>query len=190
MVLWDPNRDHDARRYEKPADFFRALKKCHASGKGYRVALTPPKPSPDMFEDWCAALWAVLDGHHLTYAIAEEYGAVCRNAGGIDVQRDENHYLCWTQGRKFGLVWQATSQRPQSISKDALENAGIIYAGSMGTLAAKRVGAEIEVDAKALRATQRGNFWYWDTGMLRAEERHIFTPDDSHGTEKKIIRPN
>lgn len=175
--MWDTNKDHDARRYERPADFFRALKKANASGRGFRIAYTG-EGTPDLFEDWCAAVWSILDGHKLTYMVAEEFGAVCHNAGPLLMSQSPNHKRLWQESRKYGGIWHCTSQRPQSITKDAIENAGEIYAGSMGTLAAKRVGAEIEVDPKELRATQPGDFWYWNISMLRAEKQHIFTPQN------------
>ena len=175
MVLWDTNKDHDAHRYETPGSFFRALKKANDSGRGFRIAFSG-EGNTELFEDWCAAVWSILDGNKITYMIAEEYGAACVDAGPISIKRYPYHKRLWQESRKYGGIWQATSQRPQSVSKDAVENAGIIWAGSMGMLAAKRVGSEIDVDTSDLRQTQPGDFWYWDTTMLRGEKQHIFTP--------------
>ena len=65
-----------------------------------------------------------------------------------NVQKSPYHRKLWSQGRKYGLVIHATSQRPQSITKDSVENAAVIWAGNMGDLAAKRVGQAISVDMK------------------------------------------
>lgn len=145
-----------------------------ASGQGFRIAYTGPG-DVDLFEDVCAAVWEILDGNKITHFVAEEYGAACEGPGPIQIRRHPNHKRLWQEGRKYGLQWHATSQRPQSISKDAVENAGAIWAGSMGLNAAKRIGQEIDLRPDEIRAVQPGNFWYW-TPSKPAEAIHVFTP--------------
>ncbi|ACR13858.1 hypothetical protein [Teredinibacter turnerae] len=175
VVLWDTNKDHDAHRFDKPALFFRALSRAHQSGKGFRIAYTGEGGNIDLFEDVCAAVWNILDGRTLTHFIAEEYGAACEGPGPIQLKRHPFHKRLWQEGRKYGLVWHATSQRPQSISKDSIENAGRIWAGGMGMNAAKRIGQEIDVDFGQLRDITPGDFFRWEPAK-QAEKIHVFTP--------------
>ncbi|WP_245929386.1 hypothetical protein [Agarilytica rhodophyticola] len=180
VILWDTNKDH--RKYQgttvygfnKPAKFFDALRRSVESGKGFKIAYTG-EGDTELFEDFCAVIWSVLDGNKETHVVAEEYGAACEGAGPIQIKRHPYHKKCWQEGRKYNLIWQATSQRPQSISKDAVENAGIIWAGSMGLNAAKRVGAEIDVKVDQLRALRVGEFYRWDISG-DTEKVKVFTP--------------
>lgn len=143
------------------------------SGRGYRIAYAGEGGDVDLFEDVCAAVWSYLDGGRETHFIAEEYGAACEGAGPIQIKRHPYHKRLWQEGRKYGLIWHATSQRPQSISKDALENAGVIWAGNMGLNAAKRVGQEIDKRPDELRDLQIGEFYRWDISG-KAEKHNIF----------------
>ncbi len=147
---------------------------CVASGKGYRIAYTG-QSDPDLFEDVCAAVWDVLDGRHITRFVVEEYGAACEGAGPIQIKRHPFHKRLWQEGRKYGLIWDATSQRPQSISKDAVENAGVIWAGNMGLNAAKRVAQEIDLRPDDLRALNVGEFYRWEPSA-NAEKIKVFQP--------------
>jgi len=176
VVLWDTNRDHDAHRFYKPSEFFRALERAEKSGKGFRIAYAGKGGDVDLFEDWCAAVWEILDGNKITHMVAEEYGAACENAGPIQIKRHPYHKRLWQESRKYGGIWHATSQRPQSISKDSVENAGAIWAGGMGGLAAKRIGQEIDIHQSELMQISPGDFYYWEPGPTPAEKIHVFTP--------------
>ena len=131
--------------------------------------------SPDAFEIWSAILWEILDGNKITFGVVEEYSDCCRGAGALSQRNDMHHRRLWTQGRKYGAIIHATSQRPQLISKDALGNAGIIWASAMDTLAAKRIGAEMDISADLLRACQVGEFFYRNNGAA-AEKIEVFKP--------------
>lgn len=173
-MLWDTNRDHPAHRYEKLGDFARAVGAANKSGRGFRLAYCG-NPSPDAFEIWSAIFWEILDGNKITAGVVEEYSDCCRGAGLLSQKNDFNHRRLWTQGRKYGGIIHATSQRPQLISKDALGNAGIIWASSMDTAAAKRVAAEIDIHMDDLKRCQVGEFFYRNNGS-DAEKIKVFTP--------------
>lgn len=174
MLLWDNNRDHKAHRFASLSEFAKAVSSADKSGRGFRIAYTGDT-SPDAFEIWSAVLWEILDGNKLTYGLIEEYSDCCRNPGSLSQKKDYAHRRLWTQGRKYGAILHATSQRPQLISKDALGNAGIIWASSMDTLAAKRIAAEMDIGADLLRACQAGEFFYRNNGAA-AEKITVFTP--------------
>jgi len=152
----------------------KALFAAHQSGRGFRIAYAGD-PSPAAFDLWCHALWQVLDGRRETYALIEEYSDCCPGAGPLSVKTAFYHRRLWTQGRKYGAVIHATSQRPQLISKDALGNVGILWASSMDLSAAKRIADEMDINQKDLRACLPGEFFYRNNGSL-AEKSRVFTP--------------
>lgn len=174
VLLWDNNRDHPAHQFSSLAEFTRAVARANASGRGFRIAYTGD-PSPDAFEIWANVLWEVLDGNKTTYALIEEYSDCCRGAGLLSPSNDYYHRRLWTQGRKYGAILHATSQRPQMITKDALGNAGVIWASHMDMSAAKRVAAELDIGADLLRGCGVGEFFYRNNGST-AEKIQVFTP--------------
>lgn len=174
VLLWDPNKDHQAHQFDKLSEYARTVARAVRSGRGYRIAYVG-EPGADSFEIWASIMWEVLDGNHLTFGLVEEYSDCCRGPGSLKPFDDYCHRKLWTQGRKYGAVIHATSQRPQLISKDALGNAGIIWASAMDTLAAKRIAAEMDIRADLLRACQVGEFFYRNNGAA-AEKIKVFDP--------------
>lgn len=152
----------------------RALARGHKSGRGFRVAYTG-EASPEAFEVWANGLWEILDGNRLTYGVIEEYSDCCSGPGPISGKTAKFHRRLWTQGRKYGGILHATSQRPQLISKDALGNAGIIWASYMDGSAARRVAAEMDITADELRSCKPGEFWRREIGR-DAEKMRVFVP--------------
>lgn len=174
VALWDNNRDHKAHQYDSLAGYMRALARAHKSGKGFRIAYTG-EASPAAFEVWSHGLWEILDGGRITHGLIEEYSDCCEGPGAINYKRLVYHRRLWTQSRKYGGILHATSQRPQLISKDALGNAGIIWASSMDVAAAKRVAEEMDIDKNELRSCLPGEFFYRNNGAA-AEKIRVFTP--------------
>lgn len=168
------NKDHPAHRFEKLGDFVRAVAKATKSGRGFRLAYTG-EATPDAFEIWSHVIWEILDGNKQTFALIEEYSDCCRGPGPLRIRTDYYHRRLWTQGRKYGLIINATSQRPQLISKDALGNAGVIWASHMDMAAAKRVAAELDIHPNDLRGCGVGEFFYRNNGT-QSEKIRVFTP--------------
>lgn len=156
------------------SEFAKALAAGHRSRRGFRIAYTGDA-SWQAFEVWSHCVWEILDGNRLTYGLVEEYSDCCDGAGPLRPSKQYYHRKMWTQGRKYGLILQATSQRPQLISKDALGNAGIIWASAMDLSAAKRIAAEIDVNHDELRRCQVGQFFYRNNGAT-AEKIQVFVP--------------
>lgn len=175
LIVWDPNEDHDAHRFKDLLPFLEALRRAHLSGKSFRLAITPDDATPDLFEQVCRAVWAVLDGNRDTYFVVEEYSDCCEHAGAISPKRHRYHRRLWTQGRKFGLVNVIASQRSQNVSKDALANTSAIWAGEMAPLDAEKIAKHIAVDWREISALPGGTFYHWTLGGT-AQKRHIFTP--------------
>lgn len=174
VILWDNNKDHPAHRADRLSDFFRLLARAERSGRGYRIAYTG-EPSPAVFEQWSRAVWSILDGRRPTYLMIEEYSDCCPGPQPLNPNQFPYHRRLWTQSRKYGGIIHATSQRPQLISKDALGNAGDIWASRMDSAAARRVAAEVDIDWRDLRSCRPGEFWYRN-GSADAEKMQVFTP--------------
>lgn len=174
VVLWDNNKDHEAHRFSELGAFFRALMAANKSGRGFRIAYTG-EAAPELFEDWAAGVWSILDGRKITHLLIEEYSDCCPSAGALSLKNNKYHRRLWTQSRKYGGIISATSQRPQLISKDSLGNAGEIWASSMDNSAAKRVGAEIDRHFSELRDCKVGEFFHWQAGK-DAQKIKVFTP--------------
>lgn len=156
------------------ADFARAVARANKSNRGFRLAYVG-EPSPDAFEIWSEIFWTVLDGNRITYSVIEEYSDCCRGAGLLSQSKDRFHRRNWTQSRKYGGIIHATSQRPQLISKDALGNAGVLWASNMDLAAAKRVAAEMDINESDLRNCGVGEFYHRDNGSV-AEKIKVFIP--------------
>ena len=174
VVLWDNNRDHPAHQYSSLAEFMRALARADKSGRGFRIAYTGDA-SPAAFEVWAHGVWEILDGNRETFALIEEYSDCCAGAGPLSQKTAFYHRRLWTQGRKYGGIIHSTSQRPQLISKDALGNAGVIWASTMDMSAAKRVAAEMDLRPEDLRGCGVGEFFYRDNGAP-AQKMKVFVP--------------
>lgn len=173
VVLWDNNKDHDAHRFEKLSDFARAVARANKSGKGFRIAYVG-EASANAFEIWANIYWEILDGNRITFGVIEEYADCCRGAGALSADIDKYHRRLWTQSRKYGGIIHATSQRPQLVSKDCLL-AGVLWAGFMDQLAAKRFASELDISAAELRTCGVGEFYYRNNGST-AEKIKVFEP--------------
>ncbi|WP_341937196.1 hypothetical protein [Marinimicrobium sp. C2-29] len=173
VALWDNNKDHKAHRFESLAEYVKALARAHRSGKGFRIAYVGD-PSPAAFEVWAHALWEIADGNRTTYGVVEEYADCCEGPGAINPKRLFYHRRLWTQGRKYGVIIHATSQRPQLITKDAFQ-AGHIWASYMDFDAAVKAGKALNINHSELGACQPGEFWYRGNGKP-AEKIKVFTP--------------
>ena len=184
IVLWDTNRDHEftdtgkrnAYLFTSLSECLRAMERGHNSGKGFRIGYAGDA-SPDAFEVFSHGVWEILDGNKLTYIIVEEYSDCCRNAGPLSQRLDHYHRKLWTQGRKYGAIIHATSQRPQMISKDSLGQAGNFYASAMDVDGVTRVAKEMNIKWTELQACTPGEFYFREKAKsLHSTKSRIFTP--------------
>lgn len=150
-LLWDPGKDHDYRRdktyyFDTRAGFGRAAMAAIRSGQGFRIAYNGPR-TLGVHEWWCALVMSLLDGRHLTYVVDEEVAQSCQGAG----EAPPEFATLLREGRKFGLVYHATSQRPQEVSKTVYENSEVIYVGPVATRTAKYMSEEMDVHPSVLK---------------------------------------
>ncbi len=165
VVLFDPNCDHAAHRYASRSDFARALARANSSGKGFRVAYTGDA-SPDVHEWWCQCVLAVLDGERRTFVLDEEIASSCSRPGTADPY----FRRLLNQGRKYGMRYHGTSQRPQEIPKTAYENCPVLYVGALKQHSARYLAREIGVSADEVAALEPLTFYRLDENRARAAE--------------------
>jgi len=163
VVLFDPSRDHAKGTvyYDNRAAFARALKAANASGAGFRIGYDGVR-SVEIHEWWCKCVIAILDGKKTTYTITEELARVSLGAGVTT----EAHGWLLNEGRKYGLIYHATSQFPARISKDVYDNAGIIYFGRQPPRLQKTFSNDFGLDYDELKALENLQFMRWDQGKI------------------------
>lgn len=166
VVLFDPNSDHSAHRFSSRAEFARALGRADASGKGFRIAYTGTA-SPDIHEWWCQCVMAILDGNKPTFVIDEEIASSCSRAGAADPAFRQ----LLNQGRKYGMLYHGTSQRPQEIPKTAYDACAVLWVGALKQHSAKYVAKELCVDPEAIANLEKLEFFCMDESAGREPVR-------------------
>lgn len=176
VILWDPARDHeklDGRKlgtnyYSDRIEFLRVLSRAHESGKGYRIAYDGER-SVDLFEWFCRVVWAVLDGRWPTFVLVEELNAVCPHSA----EAPPDHARLVREGRKYGLQFHATSQRPQEISKTDFENCATWWIGPQKAGSVQRFSKELGVPEPQIRALQPLQFFVWHEADLEPKRVNL-----------------
>lgn len=138
VILWDKSHDHKAQHYDNKRAFIRALLSGLESGKGFRIAFSGGVGVED-FEWWCKAVWVALDGHNITYVIVEELSEVCLSVAKASPEAAR----LLNQGRKYGMRFHGTSQKPQEISKTYYDQCPYKYIGP-------QIGANVKKFAKEI----------------------------------------
>lgn len=112
-LLFDPNHDHKATRVKGDArKFAQVVAKAIKSGKGFRLAWDV-EPTPENLDAFCHVVYLALDGRHETFVTCEEIAAASESAGRATTWARR----LMNEGRKYGLVFHGTSQKPQEIPK-------------------------------------------------------------------------
>lgn len=159
-ILWDPGHDHakGTHYYAAPSAFRDALASALRSGRAFRVAYDGTR-TVETFEWFCQLVWAALDGGAITYVVVEELARVCPNPG----EATPWFGRVLEEGRKYGAVVLGTSQRPQSVTKTAYDNARTLWVGPNNVRAAKMIEERTDVDRARIAALPELTF-------LRCEE--------------------
>lgn len=124
VLLYDISHDHRGVHITDKGAYVRALKGALSSGKGFRLAYDGGT-SIDDFEWWCQVVWAALDGNYITHVVVEELSAVCATAA----KASHHAAILLNQGRKYGMIFHGTSQKPQEISKTFYDQCEILHVG-------------------------------------------------------------
>ncbi|PCJ22527.1 MAG: hypothetical protein COA96_14150 [SAR86 cluster bacterium] len=132
VLLWDPGRDHKAKRFTNALEYYQAIKKAMGSGKGFRLAWTGEQ-CPKEFERWSAMAFACMDGQRTLNLVIEELAAVQPSSGSAA----PNFSILCNQSRKYAGVMHWTTQRSTEISKTVLDQTEIFYIGKPGKMVTK-----------------------------------------------------
>lgn len=158
VVLWDSSGDHIGVHYRSRLGFLKALDKALRQKKGFRIAFGGNR-TVENYEWWCGVVWQMLNGDLRTYAIVEELSAVCVSAA----KATKNAAMLLNEGRKYGLVFHGTSQKPQEISKTYFDQCERKLVGRQKGLAMrKKMALEIGVEPNDIGALAPLEFFYDD----------------------------
>lgn len=162
VIGWDQAGDHAGLHFTSKKSFLSALRAGlneHANrGRGFRVFYAGPA-DPDEFEWWCEVVWSVLDGRHDTFLLVEELSAVCRGAG----KAPPNAAVLLNQGRKYGAVFHATSQKPQEVAKTYYDNCQHRFIGQqLGTDMRRKMARELGIREEEIAALEPLTFLQHD----------------------------
>ncbi|MBQ0721016.1 MAG: hypothetical protein KBT88_03525 [Gammaproteobacteria bacterium] len=157
VILWDKSHDHKAHHYDNKKAFTKAIKLGLKSGKGFRIAFSGGVDIAD-FEWFCSVVWVSLDGNRLTYVIAEELSEVCASVG----KASPFAARLLNQGRKYGMIFHGTSQKPQEISKTYYDQCPFKWIGPQIGANIKKFAKEIGGKDDDIKALDDLEFLVWD----------------------------
>ena len=181
VILWDHVPDQTGLHFFSKAKFVAALRAGIKSGKGFRVGYSGPR-TIENYEWFCEVVWRSLDGRVATYCLVEELAVVSPHPGVAPPCAQ----LLLNEGRKYGLHWHGTSQKPQEISKTYYTACRYKFIGWQNGLAMrKKMAAEIGITPEEIATLEPLEFYRHD-GSARAPERLKIKPKNI--PNRKMIR--
>ena len=102
----------------------------------------------------------MLDGNHDTVVIVEEAAAVQLSNGKAGAEWG----MLIREGRKFGLIILATSQRSQEIDKTIFTQVQTKYIGCHDIRDAQLISKLVNVDAAGVYRLKQGQFYCKELG--------------------------
>lgn len=164
VIGWDHAGDHAGIHFYGRKGFMKALEIAERGGKGFRLFYAGPK-SVKEFEWFCEIVWAILDGNKLTHLIVEELSRVSPSAA----KASPNAAELLNEGRKYGLIFHGTSQKPQEVAKTFFDQCDIKYIGMQRSKKMQtRMAEEIDLVAADIAALKELEF-YRDDGTNKPE---------------------
>lgn len=112
------------------------------------------------FEWWCQVVWAIADGNKKTCLWIEELSKV-NNSG----EASPAHALILNEGRKYGLIHNATTQRPQEISKTVYDNTTQYFIGQQKRANVEKFVVELDLSRNELSALRPMEFYKYDDNI-------------------------
>lgn len=160
VIMWDQAGDHPGLHYRKWSNFLRALATGIERGQGFRIAYAGPR-TIEIYEKWCEVVWSMLDGRFRTWVIVEEMSKVSPSSA----KASPNAAVLLNEGRKYGMVFHGTSQRPAEVAKTYYDAADVRYVGRQkGRKLQERMADEIGLEVKQIAALQPLQFYRDDDG--------------------------
>ena len=166
LIVWDPGRDHKTRsRATTLQQFLLLLTQQAASSNGISLALSLDRPTARHFEFFCKAVWSILDGKKDTVIVVEEAAAIQVSNGRAGPE--------WggliREGRKFGAVILATSQRAQEMDKTLFTQVQTKWIGCHDIRDAQHIAKLVAVDPEQVYGLEQGQFLRKELGPKPAE---------------------
>lgn len=124
VVAFDPDQDHDVHHFPTRAAWAKALMAADRSGKAYRIGWEGASMAAH-FEQFCAAVWDVLDGRKETHIVLEEASQFCKSAGPAL----EGLGNLLRRGRKYNAVCYTVGQRASELPTTARTQSPVKYVG-------------------------------------------------------------
>lgn len=172
--IWDPETDHRAIHCHNRNDFKRQTLAALQSGKPFRIAYVPARPTADEFDWFCGLVWQTLDGNIKTSLIVEEVADVT-NSGKAAGYWGE----ILRKARKYYCTVYVISQRPQEVDKTTVSMCPFKWCGILNNqLDRKAVAGNFDLnpdDLKNMANEPRKKLFYWykQDGPKPAELRHF-----------------
>lgn len=129
IVCWDRAAAYPGFFYREWNRFVDAYARALDSDCGFSIGYTGDdiKSKIEAHERWAGLVWNTADGSKRTYVIDEEQGGVHETVGKAKGYALE----IMNEGRKWGLVWHGTAQRPQEIPKSIISQSKFKYFGAV-----------------------------------------------------------
>lgn len=175
VLLFDPHQDHQASRVRGPVAKFaqvvgQGLLVAEQTGRGFRLAWDA-EPTPDNFEQFCRVVLAALDGRHLTHVIAEEINCYSERSGAAPPMAKR----LMNEGRKYGLRFHGTSQKPQEIPKTYYDQCPVKWIGQQKSMRLrKQFAEELGIEPADIAGLNPLEFWI-DDGTAAPAVKRVLT---------------
>jgi len=157
VLLWDISHDHRATHFDDKRLYAKAVAAGLRSNKGFRLAYSGGVSLED-FEWWCQVVWAALDGNYDTHVVTEELSQVCAGSG-----KASNHAaILMNQGRKYGLIFHGTTQKPQEIAKTFYDQCEILHIGQQRGDNVRKFAKVLGLPESDIADLKKLEFWSLD----------------------------
>lgn len=158
-VMFDPDSDHPAKRFDSLSGFKAALIAALKQGGGFRIAYSG-EADVKIFEAWCKMIWAILDGNHKTYIIIEELATVTETV----TKATRFFGLLLNRGRKYGAKIHMTTQRGTEICKTAYIQSKYKYVGVQEGNDIKKMADLCAISQERIRQLSELEYWFKQAG--------------------------
>lgn len=166
-VLWDPDNDYRAAtRVDKIGDFIRALRAQHTKA-AFSIAYSGD-PSPEAFELFCGAVWAVLNGAKQIDIIVDELADCVETTGKAKPKAG----TLMRRARKYGGVLHLSTQRPQEVPKTLFRQCARFWIGVQEHGDRKAMAAVAGITEAQLAGLNELEFFFKESGK-EAEQRRL-----------------
>lgn len=158
-ILWDISHDHakGTTYYSNRNDFIDAIKKAVKTGRGFRIGWDGDSGPAD-FEWFAAVVWAVLDGGKMTYVTIEELARCVESVS----RAAPNLRRLYNEGRKYGAILHAVTQRPQEIPKTVYDMCEIFWVGGQKSASIKKFAELLDIPESEVKGLRPMQFLYYD----------------------------